>query len=85
LFSYLFITNNFCFLFFFQSRTPDTITIEVLGNEEVYDVLSILDFNNVRKRMSASVSTRRVQINKQLDVNVLKFYFTRLGQDKNSM
>jgi len=38
----------------FQSRTPDTITIEVLGSEETYEVLSILDFNNVRKRMSAS-------------------------------
>ena len=25
-----------------------------MGNEEVYELLSILDFNNVRKRMSAS-------------------------------
>ena len=32
----------------------NTITIEVMGQQEVYDLLSILDFDNVRKRMSVS-------------------------------
>ncbi|XP_022330149.1 phospholipid-transporting ATPase ID-like isoform X3 [Crassostrea virginica] len=43
------------FGFVFKSRTPTTITIEVNGKEEVYDLLCILDFNNVRKRMSVIV------------------------------
>ncbi|KAK7116639.1 phospholipid-transporting ATPase ID-like isoform X2 [Littorina saxatilis] len=43
------------FGFVFKSRTPSTITIEVNGATEVYDLLCILDFNNVRKRMSVIV------------------------------
>lgn len=43
------------FGFVFKSRTPTTITIEINGKEEVYDLLCILDFNNVRKRMSVVV------------------------------
>ncbi|CAG9533965.1 unnamed protein product [Cercopithifilaria johnstoni] len=38
-----------------KSRTAQTITLEVAGSEEVYDLLAILDFNNVRKRMSVIV------------------------------
>ena len=40
------------FEFVFKERTPDSITITAMGVEEVYDLLCILDFNNVRKRMS---------------------------------
>ncbi|KAL5275865.1 ATP8B2 family protein [Megaselia abdita] len=40
------------FGFVFKSRTPNSITIEVMGKTEEYELLSILDFNNVRKRMS---------------------------------
>ncbi|XP_050676158.1 probable phospholipid-transporting ATPase IM isoform X4 [Leptidea sinapis] len=40
------------FGFVFRERSPNTITIEVMGNTEVYELLCILDFNNVRKRMS---------------------------------
>ncbi|CAH1795962.1 unnamed protein product [Owenia fusiformis] len=40
------------FGFVFKSRTPTTVTIEVNGVEETYELLCILDFNNVRKRMS---------------------------------
>lgn len=43
------------FEFVFKERSPDSITISVLGKEEVYDLLCILDFNNVRKRMSVVV------------------------------
>uniref|UniRef100_A0A915BAB5 Phospholipid-transporting ATPase n=2 Tax=Parascaris univalens TaxID=6257 RepID=A0A915BAB5_PARUN len=43
------------FGFVFKSRTANTITIEVNGMEEHYDLLCILDFNNVRKRMSVIV------------------------------
>ncbi|KAH8268546.1 hypothetical protein KR026_008519 [Drosophila bipectinata] len=40
------------FGFVFRTRTPNSITIEVMGNTEEYELLNILDFNNVRKRMS---------------------------------
>ncbi|KAL8613377.1 hypothetical protein ACOMHN_057097 [Nucella lapillus] len=43
------------FGFVFKTRTPSTITIEVHGVQEVYELLCILDFNNVRKRMSVIV------------------------------
>ncbi|CAB3244555.1 unnamed protein product [Arctia plantaginis] len=40
------------FGFVFRERSPNSITIEVMGRKEVYELLCILDFNNVRKRMS---------------------------------
>lgn len=40
------------FGFVFLERTPNSITIEVMGKKEVYELLCILDFNNIRKRMS---------------------------------
>ena len=40
------------FGFVFTQRTPRSITITFNGQEEVYELLCILDFNNVRKRMS---------------------------------
>ena len=40
------------FGFVFLERSPNTITIDVMGQREVYELLCILDFNNVRKRMS---------------------------------
>ncbi|KAL1117506.1 hypothetical protein AAG570_003825, partial [Ranatra chinensis] len=40
------------FGFVFRERTPNSITIEIMGKKEVYELLCILDFNNVRKRMS---------------------------------
>uniref|UniRef100_A0AC34QT05 Phospholipid-transporting ATPase n=1 Tax=Panagrolaimus sp. JU765 TaxID=591449 RepID=A0AC34QT05_9BILA len=46
------------FGYVFKSRTPQSITIEVNGKEEIYEVLHLLDFNNVRKRMSVIVKGR---------------------------
>ena len=43
------------FGFVFTGRTPRSITITFDGIEEIYDLLCILDFNNVRKRMSVIV------------------------------
>ncbi|XP_071484021.1 probable phospholipid-transporting ATPase IM [Diadema antillarum] len=43
------------FGYVFKSRTPTTITLNALGRDEVYELLHILDFNNVRKRMSVIV------------------------------
>lgn len=43
------------FGFVFKSRTPSSITIEVKGKEETFEVLQILDFDNVRKRMSVII------------------------------
>lgn len=40
------------FGFVFLSRTPDTISIVEMGKQRTYELLAILDFNNVRKRMS---------------------------------
>ncbi|KAK3742317.1 hypothetical protein QZH41_018533 [Actinostola sp. cb2023] len=43
------------FGFVFKERSPTTITIDFLGQEEHYELLAILDFNNDRKRMSVIV------------------------------
>lgn len=40
------------FGFVFRSRTPGTITTTEMGRSATYTLLAILDFNNVRKRMS---------------------------------
>ena len=40
------------FGFVFRSRTPETITVMEMGRQVVYELLAVLDFNNVRKRMS---------------------------------
>ncbi|KPP57298.1 hypothetical protein Z043_124998 [Scleropages formosus] len=40
------------FGFVFRSRTPNTITVQELGRPVTYSLLAILDFNNIRKRMS---------------------------------
>ncbi|CAG5925607.1 unnamed protein product [Menidia menidia] len=40
------------FGFVFRSRTPDSISIVEMGRQQTYELLAILDFNNVRKRMS---------------------------------
>ncbi|XP_021322580.1 phospholipid-transporting ATPase ID isoform X2 [Danio rerio] len=43
------------FGFVFRSRTPGTITTQELGKAVTYTLLAILDFNNIRKRMSVIV------------------------------
>uniref|UniRef100_A0A913I3D3 Phospholipid-transporting ATPase n=1 Tax=Strongyloides stercoralis TaxID=6248 RepID=A0A913I3D3_STRER len=43
------------FGYVFKSRTPQSVTLEINGKEEVYQVLQFLDFDNVRKRMSVIV------------------------------
>lgn len=40
------------FGFVFRSRTPGTITTSEMGRTVTYSLLAILDFNNIRKRMS---------------------------------
>lgn len=40
------------FGFVFRSRTPATITTTEMGRPVTYTLLAILDFNNIRKRMS---------------------------------
>uniref|UniRef100_A0A4W6C7V4 Phospholipid-transporting ATPase n=1 Tax=Lates calcarifer TaxID=8187 RepID=A0A4W6C7V4_LATCA len=40
------------FGFVFRSRTPETITVVEMGKQVTYELLAVLDFNNVRKRMS---------------------------------
>ncbi|XP_016053287.1 PREDICTED: phospholipid-transporting ATPase IK-like [Miniopterus natalensis] len=39
----------------FLARTQDSITVMELGEERVYQVLAMMDFNSVRKRMSVLV------------------------------
>uniref|UniRef100_A0A8C4S2X9 Phospholipid-transporting ATPase n=1 Tax=Erpetoichthys calabaricus TaxID=27687 RepID=A0A8C4S2X9_ERPCA len=43
------------FGFVFVSRTPETITVVEMGETKSYELQAILDFNNVRKRMSVIV------------------------------
>ncbi|XP_006898051.1 PREDICTED: probable phospholipid-transporting ATPase IK [Elephantulus edwardii] len=43
------------FGYVFLSRTQDTITLMELGQTRVYQVLAMMDFNSVRKRMSVLV------------------------------
>ncbi|XP_020486231.2 phospholipid-transporting ATPase ID [Labrus bergylta] len=43
------------FGFVFRSRTPETITAWEMGKQVTYELLAVLDFNNVRKRMSVIV------------------------------
>uniref|UniRef100_A0AAX7UHE5 Phospholipid-transporting ATPase n=1 Tax=Astatotilapia calliptera TaxID=8154 RepID=A0AAX7UHE5_ASTCA len=43
------------FGFVFLSRTPETITVVEMGKQVIYELLAILDFNNMRKRMSVIV------------------------------
>ncbi|XP_069865527.1 phospholipid-transporting ATPase FetA-like [Dipodomys merriami] len=45
------------FGFVFRSRTSETITMVEMGETKVYQLLAILDFSNVRKRMSVIVRT----------------------------
>uniref|UniRef100_A0A3Q3XA32 Phospholipid-transporting ATPase n=1 Tax=Mola mola TaxID=94237 RepID=A0A3Q3XA32_MOLML len=40
------------FGFVFRSRTPETITVVEMGSQVIYQLLAVLDFSNVRKRMS---------------------------------
>ncbi|XP_078238363.1 phospholipid-transporting ATPase ID isoform X3 [Pogona vitticeps] len=50
------------FGFVFRGRTPKTITVHELGLPVMYQLLAILDFNNVRKRMSVIVRNHEGQI-----------------------
>lgn len=45
------------FGFVFRSRTPGTVTTQELGKAVTYTLLAILDFNNIRKRMSVIGNT----------------------------
>ncbi|KAB0358934.1 hypothetical protein FD754_003090, partial [Muntiacus muntjak] len=45
------------FGFVFRSRTSETIMVVEMGKTRVYQLLAILDFSNVRKRMSVVVRT----------------------------
>ncbi|XP_036891891.1 phospholipid-transporting ATPase FetA-like isoform X4 [Sturnira hondurensis] len=45
------------FGFVLRSRTPETITVVEMGETKIYQLLAILDFTNVRKRMSVIVRT----------------------------
>ncbi|GAA6100319.1 phospholipid-transporting ATPase ID isoform X2 [Tachysurus ichikawai] len=47
------------FGFVFRARTPETITLYEMGQPVTYQLIAILDFNNVRKRMSVIVRNPR--------------------------
>eukprot|EP00794_Sanderia_malayensis_P006961 gene6961-7746_t len=68
--------------FSFNVRTPTSVIINVLGQEEVYEILNVLEFNSTRKRMSVIVRTPTGQIKlycKGAD-NVI---YERLGKEQN--
>lgn len=41
--------------FIFHTRTPDYVTVKVMGSEEKYEILNVLEFTSNRKRMSVIV------------------------------
>uniref|UniRef100_A0A8D1VWI5 Phospholipid-transporting ATPase n=1 Tax=Sus scrofa TaxID=9823 RepID=A0A8D1VWI5_PIG len=43
--------------FVFTGRTPDSVIIDSLGQEERYELLNVLEFTSARKRMSVIVRT----------------------------
>jgi len=43
--------------FKFKDRTFDTVTVDVLGNEEQYRILNLIEFSSNRKRMSVICKT----------------------------
>ncbi|KAK3535885.1 hypothetical protein QTP70_021184 [Hemibagrus guttatus] len=43
--------------FVFSARTPDSVIIEALGQEEQYELLNVLEFTSARKRMSVIMRT----------------------------
>ncbi|XP_048360248.1 phospholipid-transporting ATPase ID-like isoform X1 [Sphaerodactylus townsendi] len=50
------------FGFVFRARTPETITVVEMGETVVYELLAILDFDNVRKRMSVIVRSPKGEL-----------------------
>ncbi|VVC36361.1 Hypothetical protein CINCED_3A000306 [Cinara cedri] len=36
----------------FKERTPNSVTVDIMGETRVHELLCILDFNNIRRRMS---------------------------------
>jgi len=48
--------------FTFVQRTENSITINCLGKDETYEILHILEFNSVRKRMSVILRTPSKEI-----------------------
>jgi len=43
------------FGYVFHTRTPRAVTISALGINEVYEVLTVIEFTSARKRMSVIV------------------------------
>ncbi|KAM6961212.1 phospholipid-transporting ATPase ID [Aplochiton taeniatus] len=50
------------FSFVFRARTPETITLHEMGKAVTYQLLAILDFSNMRKRMSVIVRNPKGQV-----------------------
>ncbi|XP_059479634.1 probable phospholipid-transporting ATPase IA isoform X2 [Neocloeon triangulifer] len=50
------------FGFVFETRVPEFVTISVLGCEERYEILNVIEFTSTRKRMSVVVRTPTGQI-----------------------
>uniref|UniRef100_A0A8K9Y1B2 Phospholipid-transporting ATPase n=1 Tax=Oncorhynchus mykiss TaxID=8022 RepID=A0A8K9Y1B2_ONCMY len=78
------------FGFVFRSRTPGTVTVTELGRPVTYTLLAILDFNNIRKRMSVigirmhayalthNQLTHKKNKNKQGKISLFKTYCTTI-------
>ncbi|KAL8190973.1 UNVERIFIED_CONTAM: Phospholipid-transporting ATPase IB, partial [Gekko kuhli] len=68
----------------FTGRTPDSVIIDALGEEETFEILNVLEFSSNRKRMSVIVRTPAGQLRlycKGAD-NVI---FERLSKDSQYM
>eukprot|EP01087_Luapelamoeba_hula_P010089 TRINITY_DN2655_c0_g3_i1.p1 TRINITY_DN2655_c0_g3~~TRINITY_DN2655_c0_g3_i1.p1 ORF type:complete len:1296 (-),score=220.20 TRINITY_DN2655_c0_g3_i1:95-3982(-) len=50
------------FGYFFHTRSHNTVTVNVMGRDEQYEVLNVMEFNSTRKRMSVIVRTPRGEL-----------------------
>ncbi|XP_023932468.1 probable phospholipid-transporting ATPase IA isoform X1 [Lingula anatina] len=67
--------------FVFTQRTPESVTIEVMGTPKTYEILNVLDFTSFRKRMSVVVKTPSGRI-KLLCKGADSVIYERLGPEQ---
>ncbi|XP_064481329.1 probable phospholipid-transporting ATPase IA isoform X3 [Ornithodoros turicata] len=69
--------------FVFTTRTPTTVTVNILGTEEKYEILNVLEFTSSRKRMSVIVRTPNGTL-KLLCKGADTVIYERLGTENQS-
>lgn len=63
------------FGYVFHTRTPKSVIISALNNNEEYEVLSVIEFTSTRKRMSVIVRTPENKIYIYCKVRSLHIFY----------